>query len=216
MDAKLPTSVRSPSGDGNPFGLLPGDVLGFSSRDCTGFWVNAGTLGVPFWSLSHLAIVADHPWAFTLTFPRPSPIVWESTTLYRQPCLLRGRMTSGVQAHGLVQRIHGYNGRVWRYPLAWELGHAERQRLLLWLESQLGRRYDLLGAWRARDLCLGRMRRWLIGRKNLRSLFCSELVAAALAELGIFRDDNPSAWSPNRLGRELRRRGLCRSPIRLK
>jgi hypothetical protein len=69
----------------------------------------------------------------------------------------------------------------------------------------LGTPYDRLGAFRARDLPIGRIRRWLLGRENLTSLFCSEFVASVMRILGLFATDNASAWNPNSLIRALRR-----------
>lgn len=207
MDATLRLFTVDPD---NPYELAAGDVVGFSGHDCSGFWINLGTWGIPFRDLSHVAIVADHPTEVGRL------ILWESTSLYREPCLIKGVTNNGVQAHTIRKRVATYRGNVWRYPLAGPLTTFARRNLSRWLLSQVHVGYDYLGAWRARDLCLGKVRRWLIGEQNLASLFCSELVAAALTQIGRFEDGDASAWNPNSLCRELARRKVVTSPIRIR
>jgi hypothetical protein len=50
----------------------------------------------------------------------------------------------------------------------------------------------------------------------LSKLFCSELVANMLTEIGVWTTTNAGRWSPNKLIRSLRAAGVVQRPIRLK
>jgi len=178
-----------------------GDLIGFSHKSCLGFWINVGTLGVPFYGLSHVGMIG------------PGHMIYESTTLSQRPCVFSGKRTKGVQAHEPVSRIRSYHGRVYHYRLNGKLSKLQRTVLGRYLYRQLGTPYDALGAFRSRDLGLGTVEKWLIKRpENLNSLFCSEYLAAALKMSCIWEPKNASRWNPNRLVRVLVREGIYQPP----
>lgn len=183
--------------------FYPGDVIGFSRRDCLGWGINLATWGVPGWGLSHVAIVASHPEGCL-------PVLFESTMMAPTPCIIAKRMVSGVQCHEIRQRIKAYPGRVWLYPRAQRLSNVVDILLCEWLMGKLGTAYDVAGAMRSRRPP------WWARKEDLLSLFCSELIAASPIIRLLLGEGNASSWSPNRLARVLVRRNLYNKPIRLK
>ncbi len=180
--------------------------MGFSGFNAGSAGINVATFGIPFWSLSHVGIFATH---------RAEVLLFESTTLCDLPCAIRGAHVEGVQAVRPEDRFRDYRGRVWVYPLYRPLYECESERLTAFLLDSLGREYDMIGAFRSGGLGFS----WfesLLHTECLRSIFCSELVAAAHAHIGLFPTTNASRWSPNRLVRRERLAGLLRRPVRVK
>lgn len=199
--------------------LRPGDVLGFSACSLSGAVINLTTKGIPCWGLSHVAIVCEAP----TESDRPGLVLCESTTLHRSPCVVTRRVVSGVQFQGIDQRVRTYRGKVWHYPLAEPLNLLETLLLTKYCQQQAGKSYDWRGAVGARDLFWGRVRRIIcasLGRcgreQAMHYLFCSELVAGALNDLGRFRTLHADHWSPNRLARAGLDRGTFAKPVRIK
>lgn len=186
--------------------VLPGDIVGFAGAGWGSAGINLATYGVPFWSLSHIGIIAEH---------QGEPLLFESTTLSDLPCVIRGRCCKGVQAHRLAERLATYHGRAWHYPLCRELYGFESRRLSDFLAGMLGRGYDESGAFRAGGIGFSFIES-LLREQDLHSLFCSELCAAAHTTIGLFRTDNVSRWSPARFVRSERRQAILRWPKRLK
>jgi hypothetical protein len=177
-----------------PLPFLPGDLVGFSGYSLESVLINLGTLGLPFYSLSHVAIVGPHP-----TDPLDCAL-WESTSRCDLPCLLQGEPVSGVQCHGISERIGSYHGKVYHYPLSiWSRMRLEQATLGEFLHAQVGKGYDAIEAFRTRATPLGWIERRLT-RENHEALFCSELLAAAWKAAGLWcpRDWR---WNPNRLAR---------------
>lgn len=173
-----------------------------------GFWINLGTWGIPFWSLSHVAIVAAHP-------NTGQPLLFESTTYCRQQCVIRNKWVQGVQAHTPDVRIGLYRGKVWHYPLRESLTVEQGVLLTESCVSYLGVGYDAIGAFRSRATPWGLLERYW-RPENLQALFCSEYCAAMEREIGVFRTGHASKWNPNSFARELQRRGIVRRPVRVK
>ena len=186
--------------------FAPGGLLGFSAYSLEGALINLGTWGVPCFGHSHVAILADHPLLNEL-------LVWESSSRSRLPCLLQERDVSGVQAHRIEEWIAADRGRYWYYPLGVPLFGSQPRDLTDWLDHEIGRQYDSIGAFRARDFTC--IERWL-GRENLETLFCSELVAAAWRQIGVWHTGNASRWSPNRLIRTALEVGILRPGRRVR
>lgn len=186
----------------------PGDLIGFSGFNAVSAAINLATVGIPFLSLSHVAIVDE-------IGDRGEVGLIESTTLDDEPCVITGRRIKGVQAHWIESRVAGYKGRVWHYPLSRELFIHERVRLTDFLRWKIGLPYDEIGATR----CCGLLWPLIENRLHescLASLWCSELCAAAANEIGIFPTAYCGRWSPNHLVREMRSCGLLKTPVRLK
>lgn len=187
---------------------LPGDIVGFSSCSQSGFWVNIGTLGLPFWSLSHVAIVGLHPNTGT-------PVLFEATSLCDMRCAVKKRKISGVQAHYPDIRVRRYHGKAWHYQLKKPLTVEQSAHLTDFCVGHIGIGYDAIGALRARSTALGLLERhWR--PENLQALFCSEFCAAAERAIGVFNTGDASKWNPNSFVRALRRRAIVGKPTRKK
>ena len=193
--------------------IQAGHVLGVASPTWLDMVINLWTLGIPGWSLSHLAIVAKHPEDGRL-------LVFESTTQNPTPCLFAGKSIDGWQAHELEEwlqdRVVRRGARVWHYPLAQPLCPFEEERLTSECMQHLGKPYDSAGALAARTLCFGWLfhiiGHYLPNRENLDNLFCSEGVGMVLRPIGRFLDGNASRWNPNHMARVLRRWGILLKP----
>lgn len=159
------------------------------------------------WAPSHVAI------AGTRFHPRcDSCWWWESTTLTTRPCLESKERVSGVQVHAIADRVDDYlraGGRVQVYRLTRfdTLGGKEVHDLRNFLcdclndedlQKPLG--YDLEGAVLSGTKILRTLLPW---RNQMETLFCSEMVAAALQRLNRLCRCNPASYSPGRLMRKL-------------
>ncbi len=194
-------SIASVSG-----GYKIGDVIGFLGRGFVSRFINLGTCGIPNWGVSHVAIVGE--W-------EDIPILFESTTLNDLPCYITGNFVKGVQAHPIAQRIEKYDGYVWHYPLYRELYHHEATRLRRFLHDSLGTPYDSIGAVRSGGVVTN-LFEGLLRAEDLSSVFCSELMASAFGNLGLYSIANASRWNPNKICRRLRKAGVLKRPVRKK
>lgn len=186
--------------------FLPGDLIGFSGHYWSSAGINIATYGIPFWSLSHVAILGQHKGNLVLFESNESPV---------RPCIVRKKLIKGTQAQPIQRTIDEYRGKVWHYPLFRKLYDFERGRLNDFLHEYLGHSYDQIGAFRAGGIGYSWIESWL-HPQNLSSLFCSEYCCAAHTAIGIFATDNVARWSPNRLCRKERRMGILLKPRRLK
>lgn len=184
----------------------PGDLIAFSGDSLISDVINIGTYGLPRWGASHVGIVAKYG---------DRQLLFESTTLEGLPCEITGKSINGTQAHDLTQVLAAYKGKVWHYPMCRPLFDFESTRLSAYLLSMIGVPYDGLGAFRSGGIGLS----WfesMLRPEDLHHIFCSELCAAALREVGLFATDDAARWSPNHLIRCLRHHGLLLRPRRLK
>jgi hypothetical protein len=189
-----------------PGQIKPGDIVGFAGNEWLSAFISVVTYGLPWWSLSHVGIVGQH---------EGKNLLFESTTLEDVPCAVRGVMFSGTQAVDLDHRIKTYNGKVWHYPLVRSLYQNELERLNTYLHETVGIPYDAVGAFRSGGVGYS----WLEGQlreADLSSIFCSEWCCAAHTEIGLFRTDNVSRFSPSKFVRAERRQGILNRPRRLK
>jgi len=185
-----------------------GDLIGFSGRNWLSAGINVATYGIPFWGLSHVGLLANAPDGRLL--------LWESTSLDGDtPCAITGKPIAGTQAHELAQTVRRYRGRVWHYALYRRLYPQEYTRLTEFLAATIGVPYDEIGAFRSAGVGLSFIES-LFHEQNLTTIFCSEMVAAAYATIGVFVTDNVSRWNPNRLVRRLRQAEILFRPQRLK
>lgn len=187
--------------------LKAGDIIGFSGRSGWSALINLCTGGIPLWSLSHVGIMAHSRDGRLL--------LWESTDDSDLECDVSKKKVAGVQAHEIGKLIDAYNGRMWVYRLYRPLFRHENQRLTEFLHNHIGKNYDECGAIRAGGYIFSLVQS-LLHNEDFASFFCSELAAAPLSQLGIFPTINASRWSPNKLMRAMRRRGLVYSPERIK
>jgi len=184
-----------------------GDVLGFSGCGFASAVINLATYGIPGFGCSHVAIFGETDDKRLLVF--------ESTSLSSIPCVIRGSVFSGTQAHELDAMLQSYDGKVYHYPLYRPLYVAENERLTQFLMETLGTSYDMTGAFRTAGVGLSWVES-LLRPQDLTQIFCSEWVASALSVVGICPTSNASRWNPNRLIRHLRRNQIVCKPRRLK
>jgi len=197
----------------------PGDLVIFYGRDFSSRVIEWATRGP-----SHVGIVCPHTSAVPASRGAAPPpeggaanmLLFESTTLCDEPCVLTGKHTSGVQAHEPDSRVAGYPGSValLRLSPAWRLNPRETAMLHDWLMRVASEPYDLHGAL----LSGTRVFRWtaLMPYPDLGSLFCSELCAAALMRLHRLPLSNPGLYNPASLVRAVRRCGTYGAPRALK
>ena len=189
-------------------GIRAGDIIGFSGHSRISAAINIATYGIPFWGLSHVGVMANSPDGKLRLF--------ESTSLDGDiPCEITGKSICGTQAHVLDFIVQHYCGKAWHYPLYRSLYPQEDERLTEFLMETIGTPYDVMGAFRSAGVGLSWVES-LFREQDLTSIFCSEMVAAAYATVGLFATDNVSRWNPNRLVRHLRRAEIVLRPRRLK
>lgn len=206
----------------------PGDLWAFSGNLRTSRAIKFFTCS-PYSHVGGIAVVDREllgrlMFRTDLHFPPPAevwrnwtarPLLFESTTLSEIPCSLMGRTFSGVQAHEPEAVLENYPGRVWRIRLrnGWALGHEASERLSHRMVRQVGLPYDRHQAMLSGTLLL---KRWLWSPSDLHYVFCSELWAHALMELGRFPLQNTSKVNPGRLVNWLVDAGIYTQPEVLK
>ena len=186
--------------------VLPGDIFGFSGNYSDSALINLVTYGCPWYSVSHVGIMAE---------VGNDLLLFESTTGPPGPCFVQKRIVHGTQAQKLDFKIDNYWGKIYHYRLKKPLRKFERQALTRFLLHTLGVAYDTVGAFRSGGLAWS----WFeskLRKESRAALFCSEWVAAALRNIERFDTDNYSKWSPNALMRELGTRDIVLAPERIK
>jgi hypothetical protein len=194
----------------NPFipdKIKAGDIIGFSGDSWISSLVNIATYGLPFWSLSHVGMMAHADDGRLMLF--------ESTQLDDLPCEITGEVFLGTQAHVLEHVVKVYKGKVWHYPLCRELYDHEDARLTDFLMATMHTPYDKMGALRSAGVGLSFIES-LLHSDNLNSIYCSEWCCAGHVYTGVFHSDNVSRWNPNRFVRAERRAQVLRKPRRMK
>lgn len=186
--------------------LKPGDVIGFSGASLVSDVVNLCTYGIPRWSISHVGIIA---------VCARKKLLFEANENTGLLCEIMKDDKAGVQAHKINEVIGKYNGKIWVYPLYRSLYSHEKKRLTDKLVNDIWAEYDTLGAIRSAGVVFSSIES-LFRKEDFSSLFCSELVAASLSDIGIWSTANASRWNPNHLVRELRREDVVHKPVRLK
>ena len=186
--------------------IKTGDIIAFSGFGHKSVIVNLVTFGWPFWYASHVGIIGEY---------EGEQLLFESTTLSNLSCVVQQKPFKGVQSVRLSDRVKTYNGRVYHYPIYRQLFGNESDRLNEFLLEKVGTPYDLHGGMRSATHGLS----WLESKfkgEDLNFIFCSELVAAAHARIGLLQTSSASRWNPNRLIRYERRTGILRRSRRLK
>jgi hypothetical protein len=184
-----------------------GDLLffsgrGFYSRLIKGFTCSPLQWFRPCWGcVSHVGIISD--W-------HGANFLFESTTLCDEPCEITGQMRDGMQAHRPGPRVNADGGFVFHAKpnidrSQFTAGHVKALRI--WLGRQMAASYDYLGAAESAIHS---------NNANLSRVFCSEVVAGALMEIGRLPLDNPARYTPSFLVQELVRIGTYLKPARIK
>jgi len=185
--------------------LTPGDIIGFVGHSPSSALISLGCVGIPFWSLSHVGIIGEL---------HGKLVLFHSTTDDKQACLIQGEQFNGSQCHDLAT-VNNYHGKVYHYPISRPLYQHERDRLNEYLIESVGRPYDTLSAVRSGGFLFSLIE-GVLRRQSLNRVFCSEYVAAAHANIGLFATCNASRWNPSRLVRAERLAGILCPPERLK
>jgi hypothetical protein len=188
--------------------LRPGDIVGFSGADLGSDIINLATWGIPRIGVSHVAICGWRERDFGL-------VLYESTTMCKIPCAIKGKCINGVQCHWPAERIRQYRGKVYHYPLVTPLSHEEAVDLSEYLRTFIGTPYDAIGAFRSRDAGLGPIERRL-HRESLSSIFCSEYCAAGERRVKRFASGNCSKFNPNFMCRTFVAQHVCQQARRIK
>ena len=158
--------------------LNTGDLVLFSGKG----GISTGIKWVTGSKWSHIGMVLRLPeWDFVL--------LWESTTLSDIADLDTGIARKGVQIVPLSERIRHYDGEVSVRALSPKLNIQQVGTLRETREEFKGRKYEtseieLIKA--AYDGPFGR------NTEDLRSLFCSELVAEAYQRMGLLSEEKPA------------------------
>ncbi|MBX9790170.1 MAG: hypothetical protein K2Y37_14735 [Pirellulales bacterium] len=156
----------------------------------------------PHWRfISHVAVCCD--W-------HSQTLLIESTTFCDRPCLIRGKVVAGMQAHFPWARAAAHVGPIWRLrPAAgWALTNEQRNELARFVHYEFDQPYDLLGALRAPT-------RWPAIHKQ-QGRFCDDFAAAFLQRAGLMAIANPKGFTPSSLAKKLIANGNFDPPIRLK
>jgi len=146
--------------------LRTGDMILFSGTGLASTIIKLMTRSP--WS--HVGLVVQLPFFDTL-------LCWESTTLSKMKDITDGTIKKGVQIGVLSERVRTYRGRVGFRPLLIPLQKGELKRLFEFRREVTNRPYEqdeLELALSAYDGPLGH------NTEDLSSIFCSELVAAAI------------------------------------
>ncbi len=184
--------------------LKPGTIIAFWGTDWLSQLISVSTLGP-----SHVGIIGG------LKLDKcAGPIIYESTTLSYEPCLINDEFIDGVQAHCLASRVASYKGAVHAYHLhpSLELSPLETMKLDGYLKSMLGKTYDT----KAAVFSATHLLKYRFKHPDLDTIFCSALVARALMLLNRMNWSNPEWFSPSGLVHELRKDAICHKIERLK
>ncbi|MGD9644292.1 MAG: hypothetical protein AB7U73_01180 [Pirellulales bacterium] len=189
------------------------DILAFSGRSRLSRLIKAATVPPWYWfrahwrCVNHVAILArlkDDDGTARL-------FAIEATTQASEPCAITHRLVSGVQAHLPTRLVASYPGYVFRARINWasKVQWTEHQLLSDFLQQFVGQPYDYLDAVRS---ATGRSH-----LPSLKSLFCSEVVAAALVRIGrLPADQAPDRYTPAKLMKRLVYNGIYDTPVRIK
>lgn len=184
----------------------PLDIAACYGTDWTAKAIRIGTaspLFAPFglkFGPSHVAVMAQHEGRMLWT---------ESTTLCAHPCLIRGKIENGCQAHEPGERIADYvdaGGRVdiWRLDPIQSLSMDESElasRIIVRHFIRANIHYDMRGAMLSGTRFIKRL--WFLFGARVDEVFCSELIAHLLMRLGRMNIDNPTKYNPASLLRTL-------------
>lgn len=184
--------------------LRAGDILACYGSDLLSRYISLRTSslrGTPKWSPSHVAIVVD----LAVQKAEKQPLLVESTTLCRTPCLMAGQCVSGVQVHHPWDRIDEYTSRggwvdVYRHHPAYEIDSEKLTDLVERFLLSRAIPYDPVTAALSAPLWAWHLR--FAPDEDLESLFCSEAIAFIEKQFGHLTG-NAGTYNPGRLVRRL-------------
>ena len=195
----------------------PGDLLFFSSPD----WVSRGIalatcsprqLWRGHW-FSHVGVVAEYEPSNRMRYE--SAMLYETTMLCKQPCVVRGEVVKGAQLHFIWSRIEKHDGYVWVMRPKRPLSPRQARKLREFLTDGIERRlpYDTRGAVRSGTRLIKYLSRF---NEDLDAIFCSEWALAGLEEADVVGDRNASTYSPASLAAWLEWIGKYHAPELIK
>lgn len=185
--------------------LKPGDIMACHGTDIISQVIRYGTASM--FGPSRLRFGPSH---VAMIVPWVEGKVWfESTSLTKEHCIYRGRSVRGVQVHSPFARIDEYVGAggfvdVYRLSDIDQLTKEEcdlLQKIVFkhFLPNEVD--YDTIGAIISGTRVLKMTR--LLPSDALRSVFCSEVLAAILQRLHRMNRANPTKFNPACLLRRL-------------
>lgn len=183
----------------------PGDIIGCSGRHYQSDFINLMTYGIPRLDLSHVGILCDY---------KGELLIFQSTTLCSMPCHIQGKAVSGTQAQEIGDFVASEHARIYHYPLSRFLYTHEKVRLRSGLLEDIGKPYDMVGAFHAGGYLFGEVCA-LLTHQCRATIFCSEWCAEQHSAIGVFPTGNYSRWNPNSLVRAERHLGVLCPAIRV-
>jgi len=171
-------------------------------------WKMAAEEGI----LEHLSLVDKHIERTARWLGSGKWLVFESTSLNRDPCCLAGWKIKGVQAHPINTVVCTYPGKLDVVPISrhnW-LTEEDSDRLAMSCLSGLGKPYDTSGAAVAGTFFL---KRWLFPTNEIQ--YCAEYWKQRLAVVDLMDRTSVVGTTPASAYRRLRRSGVGLKPIRL-
>lgn len=178
--------------------LKPGDLVFTVGRGPVSALIQLATFSLPGRGYSHVMIVGSL---------HGRPILYESTSFERPPCVRSEKQIAGVQAHWPEDILDDPAVKVFHAPLRRELYRHEEDRLNHFLDCKIGQPYDFIGAGKSGGFILKFLSAFLRD-EDMSTIFCSELAIAALNDIGLVQTRSASKFSPNSLYRAMRCRGL--------
>lgn len=189
--------AREPSGNASyeacRSGFRTGDLVAFGGKSRISRGIKSFTKS----KVSHVALMLREPLIAALG---DTVFIAESTIETTLPDALHGEILKGVQIHRLSQRLDTYDGEAWWWPLPHRHHRwPGKERMIAWLLQTHAKRvkYD---AWQAIGAGVDFWDAFGVrNERDFSTLFCSELVLAALQEWGILPpvpDLNPSEEIP--------------------
>lgn len=165
--------------------IRPCDIIGFNGRGPISWAIRTGS-GIP----THLALVA------TPLHARQHRVELIESTSLKLPGM---RRKIGVQRTYLSDRLRDYKGEIWWFPLSdWASQLSSQPILENILSKYLGASYDFWQVIREGWSCV--LPHLFPVRESAKYLYCSELVAFVLQDLGILPEEiNASVVSPSEL-----------------
>lgn len=174
--------------------IRPGDVIVFSGKSHVSGLIRLLTRS----NASHVGVVIEAP------TPASSGLMVESTAETILPASWHGTdEPEGVLISKIDQRLASYEGEIWLLPLSDEArAQFDWNAFREFVDQQNGKGYDrwqMLKLMNAPLFHVPLLGHALRNRENLKKLFCSELVTAALRSAGVVGNVNPSDITPRQV-----------------
>jgi hypothetical protein len=184
--------------------LLTGTIVLFSGKGFVSRWIKRFSRS----KWSHVGMIVRGEIRDVDSWGEDLLLLWESTTLSTVTDTLTGTRREGVQLVQFSERLREYPGRVAIRRLERPLDNGALLRFAR-LRKKLARRPYERSIWELLGAAMGWNR-----REDLRSVFCSELVAESYQALGLFGPDAVSnRFTPEHFAKALNLRANALGPV---